>query len=354
MTEAPRNQSMLFAPLTLRGVTLKNRVVMSPMHMYSGGSDGRATDFHLVHYGARALGGVGLVMQEVTAVDPRGRIRPVDLGLWDDAHVAPLKRVVDFVHVHGHGAKMGVQLGHAGRKAWTLEKGRGETPLVGPSALPFASDWVVPQALQEEDLDTIVAAFVAATRRALSAGYDVVEVHAAHGYLLHQFLSPLSNQRTDAYGGSLENRARLPRRVVQAVRSAWPLDRALFVRVSATDWAPGGLDISQTVQVARWLREDGVDLLDVSAGGNTLESSPTGPGYLAPFSSEARRETGLPVGVVGFITAPELAEELVRNGHADLVFLGRVLLREPFWALKAARKLGVDLEWPEQYRRARS
>jgi 2,4-dienoyl-CoA reductase-like NADH-dependent reductase (Old Yellow Enzyme family) len=351
MAEAPQNQSMLFAPLTLRGVTLKNRVVMSPMHTYNATGAGHPSDFHLVHYGARALGGVGLVIQEVTAVDPRGRIRSVDLGLWDDAHVAPLKRVVDFVH--GHGAKMGVQLGHAGRKGWSPDKGRGETPIVGPSPLPFASDWAVPQALQDRDLDGIVAAFVAATRRALSAGYDVVEIHSAHGYLLHQFLSPLSNQRTDAYGGSLENRARLLRRVVQEVRAAWPLDRALFVRVSATDWVPGGLDIAQTVQVARWLREDGVDLLDVSAGLNTPAASPSGPGYLAPFSSQVRRETGLPAGVVGFITAPELAEEIVRNGRADLVFLGRVLLRDPFWALKAARELGVNLEWPEPYRRAK-
>jgi 2,4-dienoyl-CoA reductase-like NADH-dependent reductase (Old Yellow Enzyme family) len=351
MAEAPQNQSMLFTPLTLRGLTLKNRIVMSPMAMYSATCEGLPTDFHMVHYGARALGGVGLVMQEVTAIDPRGRIRAVDLGLWDEAHVAPLKRVVDFVH--GHGAKMGLQLGHAGRKAWTPDKGRGETPIVGPSAVPFASDWLVPQALREGDLDGIVADFVAAARRALSAGYDVVEVHAAHGYLLHEFLSPLSNQRTDAYGGSLENRARLLRRVVQAVRAAWPLDRLLFVRVSAVDWAPGGLDIAQTVQVARWLREDGVDLLDVSVGGNTLESPTTGPGYLAPFSAQVRRETGLAAGVVGFITAPELAEELVLNGQADLVFLGRELLRDPFWALRAARELGVNLEWPEQYRRAK-
>jgi NADPH2 dehydrogenase len=324
---------------------------MSPMNMYSGTAEGRPTDFHLVHYGARAQGGVGLVMQEVTAIDARARIRPSDLGLWDDAQAALLRRVVDFVH--SQGAKMGVQLGHAGRKGWTNEQGRGETPIVGPSAVPFAPDWVVPLALQERDLDGIVAGFVAAARRALTAGYDVVEVHSAHGYLLHEFLSPLSNQRTDAYGGSLENRARLLRRVVQAVRGAWPMDRALFARISATDWTPGGLDIAQTVQVARWLQEDGVDLLDVSAGGNVPGASPTGPGYLAPISSQVRRETGLPVSVVGFISAPELAEEIVRNGRADLVFLGRELLRNPYWALKAAQELGVDLEWPEQYRRAK-
>ena len=352
MSEEPRYHSMLFAPLTLRGVTLKNRVVMSPMNTYSATLEGRPTDFHLVHYGARALGGVGLVMQEVTAVDPRGRIRPVDLGLWDDGQIAPLKRVVDFVR--GQGAKMGVQLGHSGRKGWTPDKGHGETPIVGPSALPFASGWAVPVALGEKDLDAIVAAFVASARRALAVGYDVVEVHAAHGYLLHEFLSPLSNQRTDAYGGSLENRARLLRRVVQAVRSAWPLDRALFVRVSASDWTQGGLDIAQTVQIARWLQEDGVDLLDVSAGGNTPAAAPAGPGYLAPFSTQVRRETGLPASVVGFIKAPDLAEEIVRNGRADLVFLGRALLRDPFWALKAARDLGADVEWPEQYRRAKA
>ena len=352
MAEGLQYQSMLFAPLTLRGVTLKNRVAMSPMNTYSATTEGQPTDFHLVHYGARALGGVGLVMQEVTAVDPRGRIRPVDLGLWDDAQVAPLQRLVNFVH--GQGAKMGVQLGHAGRKGWTPTKGKGETPIVGPSALPFASDWVVPQALQESDLDAIVKAFVAAAGRALAVGYDIVEVHSAHGYLLHQFLSPLSNQRTDAYGGSLENRARLLRRIVQAVRAAWPVDRALFVRVSSSDWAPGGLDIGQIVQLAHWLKEDGVDLLDVSAGGNTPAAAPTGPGYLAPFAAQVRRETGLPVSVVGFIKAPELAEEIVRNGRADVVFLGRALLRDPFWALKAARELAVDVEWPEQYRRAKT
>jgi 2,4-dienoyl-CoA reductase-like NADH-dependent reductase (Old Yellow Enzyme family) len=351
MTEVSQNQSALFSPLTLRGVTLKNRVVMSPMNMYSGSPEGRPTDFHLVHYGARALGGVGLIMQEVTAVDPRGRIRPVDLGLWDEGQIAPLKRVVDFVH--SQGAKMGVQLGHAGRKGWTPDKGRGETPIVGPSAVPFASDWVVPLALQEKDLDVIVAAYVASARRALAVGYDVAEVHSAHGYLLHEFLSPLSNQRTDGYGGSLENRARLLRRVVQAVRAAWPLDRALFVRVSATDWMPGGIEITQSIQVARWLQEDGVDLLDVSAGGNTPAAGSSGPGFLAPFTSRIRRETGLPVSVVGFITSPELAEEIVRNGRADLVCLGRELLREPFWVLRAARELGVNAEWPEPYRRAK-
>lgn len=341
----------LFSPLTLRGLTLKNRIVMSPMDMYCATEDGLPTDFHFVHYGARALGGVGLIIQEVTAVEARGRITLGDLGIWDDAHISPLKRIVDFVH--SQGAKMGIQIGHAGRKAWSHQKGYGPTPVVGPSPVAFDADWAVPQPLSEAELDGIVASFVAAARRALAAGYDVLEIHAAHGYLLHQFLSPISNRRTDGYGGSLENRARLLRRVVQAVRAAWPPDKPLFVRVSASDWSSGGLDIDQIVQVARWLQEDGVDLLDCSSGGNVPVAPPVGPGYQVPFAQKVRQETGLPTGAVGLITTPEMAEEIIQNHRADLVFLGRELLRNPFWPLHAARHLGVDLEWPAQYKRAK-
>ena len=343
--------SVLFSPLTLRGLTLKNRVVMSPMNTYSATHDGHPTDFHLVHYGIRALGGVGLVMQEVTAIAPEGRIREADLGLWDDGQVEPLRRIVDFVH--SQGAKMGVQIGHAGRKSWTPEKGHGPTAVVGPSAVAFDAGWAVPRELTESDLDGVVTAFAAAAGRALAAGYDVVEIHAAHGYLLHQFLSPVSNRRADAYGGSLENRARLVRRVVQAVRVVWPLDKPLFVRVSATDWTPGGLDIEQTVELARWLKEDGTDLVDCSTGGNVPTAPPSGPGYQVPFAHRVRREAGVPTGAVGLITTPELAEEIVRNERADLVFLARELLRNPMWTLHAARRLGVDVEWPMQYRRAK-
>ncbi len=343
--------SVLFSPLTLRGLTLQNRIVMSPMDMYSAGEDGRPTDFHLVHYGARAIGGVGLLLQEVTAVEARGRISLGDLGLWDDAQMAPLRHIVDFVH--SQGARMGVQIGHAGRKAWSAARAYGPLPVVGPSAVAFDADWALPQALAEGELDGLVAAFAAAARRALAVGYDVVEIHSAHGYLLHQFLSPLSNQRTDAYGGSLENRARLLRRVTQAVRAAWPPDKPLFVRVSASDWTPGGLDIEQIVQVARWLKEDGVDLLDCSSGGNVPAPPPAGPGYQVPFAQRVKRDTGLPTGAVGLITTPELAEEVVRNQRADLILLGRALLREPHWPLRAAKRLGVDLAWPAQYTRAK-
>jgi 2,4-dienoyl-CoA reductase-like NADH-dependent reductase (Old Yellow Enzyme family) len=343
--------SSLFSPLTLRGLTLKNRVVMSPMNMYSGTNSGLPTDFHLVHYGAPALGGVGLIMQEVTSVDARGRIRNVDLGLWDDCQVAPLQRIVAFVHANG--ATMGVQLGHAGRKGWTPGKGKGETPIVGPSAIPFAPDWAVPQAMSEAEMDALVAAFVAAAGRALTAGYDVVEIHGAHGYLLHEFLSPLSNHRTDAYGGGLENRARLLRRIVQAVRAVWPGQKPLFTRLSASDWTPGGLDIEQTIQIVRWLKEDGVDLVDCSSGGNVPTAPNTGPGYQAPFAETVRREIGMPTGAVGMLGTPQLAEEIIRNGRADLIFLGRPLLANPNWALKAARKLGVDVEWPVQYERGK-
>lgn len=343
--------SFLFSPITLRGVTLKNRVVMSPMNTYSATADGLPTDFHMVHYGIRALGGVGLIIQEVTSVQPTGRIREVDLGLWDDQQVEPLSRIVDFIH--GHGAKSGVQLGHAGRKGWSTQKGRGITPIVGPSAVPFDADWVVPESMTLAAVDELVAAFASASRRALAAGYDIVEIHAAHGYLLHQFLSPLSNHRTDEYGGSLENRARVVRRVAQAIRGVWPLDRPLFVRVSATDWTPGGLDLPQTIQIARWLREDGVDLVDCSSGGNVPVAPSSGPGYQVPFAQAIRKETGVPTGAVGLITTAEMAEEVVRNQRADLVFLARELLRNPLWALQAARQLGVDLEWPEQYKRAK-
>ncbi len=343
--------SFLFSPLTLRGVTLKNRIVMSPMNTQSATVDGRPTDFHLVHYGIRAMGGVGLVMQEVTAVQATGRIREADLGLWDDDQVEPLNRIV--CYIHGYGAKAGVQLGHAGRKGWASHKGRGMAPIVGPSAVPFDDDWVVPECLGLAELDRLVADFAASARRALAAEFDVVEIHAAHGYLIHEFLSPLSNHRIDEYGGSLENRARLLRRVTQAMRGVWPPDRPLFVRVSATDWTPGGIDLEQTIQVVRWLKEDGVDLVDCSSGGNVPAAPSSGPGYQVPFAQAIRKETGLPTGAVGLITTAEMAEEVVRNQRADLVFLARELLRNPLWALHAARQLGVDLEWPEQYKRGK-
>jgi 2,4-dienoyl-CoA reductase-like NADH-dependent reductase (Old Yellow Enzyme family) len=346
--------SQLFSPLTLRGVTLRNRIAMSPMCMYSAGEDGIATDFHLVHLGARATGGVGLVITEATAVEPRGRISMNDLGLWDDAQVEPLARIVRLCKAQG--AVMCSQLAHAGRKAWTPTKGAGPQPPVAPSALAFDADWTVPHELSRADLDGIVAAYRAAAQRALHAGFDTVEVHAAHGYFLHEFLSPISNHRTDEYGGSLENRGRMLLRVVDVVRAALPESQPLLVRLSSTDWVEGGLTIEDQVQVARWLKARGVDLADCSSGGSTPSTPPVGPGYpgyQVPFAEKIRREAGIATMTVGLITTPEMAEEIVQNGRADVVALGRELLRNPYWPLHAARALGHDLAWPKQYLRAK-
>jgi len=353
--------SALFSPLIQRGVTLRNRIVVSPMCQYSC-EDGVATDWHLVHLGARAVGGAAVVMAEATAVEARGRISPQDLGIWGDAHVAPLARVAAFLR--GQGAVPAVQLAHAGRKASTARPWEGGHPVapaqggwsvVGPSALPFAAGHPVPAALATGDLAGVVQAFVAAARRALAAGFELVEIHSAHGYLLHQFLSPLSNRRTDRYGGSFENRIRLLTEVVAAVRAVWPERLPLWVRVSATDWAEaGGWDLPQTVALARILQGLGVDLLDCSSGGTLAHAKiPAGPGFQVPFAEAVRRETGLATGAVGFITEPRQAEEIVAGGRADVVLLARQFLRDPYWPLNAAKTLGVDLPWPAQYRRAK-
>jgi 2,4-dienoyl-CoA reductase-like NADH-dependent reductase (Old Yellow Enzyme family) len=341
----------LFTPLRLRGVTLRNRIAMSPMCMYSAGEDGIATDFHLAHLAARAVGGVGLVSTEATAVESRGRISVNDLGLWDDAQIEPLARIVRLCK--SQGAMVCTQLAHAGRKAWTPTKGRGPLEAVAPSGIPFDADWAVPHELSRAELDPIVSAYRAAVGRALKAGFDAVELHAAHGYFLHAFLSPLSNRRTDEYGGSLENRARLLLRVVDAVRAVLPESTPLLVRLSSTDWIEGGLTLDDQVQVARWLKAHGVDLVDCSSGGSTPQLPPVGPGYQVPFAERIRREAGIATMSVGLITTPEMAEEIVRNGRADVVAMGRELLRNPYWPLHAARALGHDLAWPKQYVRAK-
>lgn len=343
--------SQLFSPLTLRGTTLRNRIVMSPMCMYSAGEDGCATDFHLAHLTARATGGVGLILTEAAAVEPRGRISVNDLGLWNDAQIEPLARIVRLCK--SQGAAVGTQIAHAGRKAWSPTKGKGPSRAVAPSPIPFDADWETPQELTSADLDQIVAAYQSATRRAVAAGFDVLELHGAHGYFLHQFLSPLSNRRTDAYGGSLENRARLPLRVVEAVRATMPDAQPLLVRLSCSDWVPGGITPDEQVQVARWLKARGVDVVDCSSGGGTPQLPPVGPGYQLPFAEKIRREAGIATMAVGLITTPEMAEEIVRNGRADLVAMGRELLRSPYWPLQAARALGHDLAWPKQYLRAK-
>ncbi|MBN9520324.1 NADH:flavin oxidoreductase/NADH oxidase [bacterium] len=346
----------LLSPLAVRGVTLRNRIAMSPMCQYVA-RDGFADDWHLVHLGSRAAGGVGLVVVEATAVAAEGRITPGDLGIWTDAHVPPLARIARFVE--SQGAVAGIQLAHAGRKAscdlpWAggagLTPDRGGWPVVGPSAVAFDEGNPVPAALDAAGIDGVVAAFEAATRRALAAGFRVVEVHAAHGYLLHEFLSPLSNYRTDDYGGSLENRMRLPLRVAAAVRKIVPPELPVFVRISATDWADGGWDADQSVVLAGRLKELGIDLIDVSSGGLVPKARiPVGKGYQVPLARKLRDEAGVMTGAVGLITEVKYANEIVTGGDADLVFVARELLREPYWALKAQQELGAEPVWPISY-----
>ncbi|MEJ2666608.1 MAG: NADH:flavin oxidoreductase/NADH oxidase [Deinococcales bacterium] len=352
----------LFDPLVLRGLHLQNRIAVSPMCQYSS-VDGFADDWHLVHLGTRAVGGAGLVITEATAVEARGRISPRDLGLWQDAHVDGLRRITRFVHEQGGAA--GIQLAHAGRKASTYHPwagAHGAVPeqdggwqVVGPSSQPFAPDYPRPRALRADEAAGIVAAFEAAASRALDAGFDVIEIHAAHGYLLHSFLSPLVNTRDDAYGGDFEGRTRLLCEVATAVRRVWPDDRALFTRLSATDWVDGGWTGDDTVRLARRLAELGVDLIDCSSGGLVPGAPvPVAPGYQVPFAARVRAEAGIPSGAVGMITQPEQAASIVAGGQADLVLLGREMLRNPYWPQKAARALGLDPKplFPPQYLRA--
>ncbi len=353
---------MLFSPLKLREVTLRNRIAVSPMCQYSA-HDGIAGDWHLVHLGSRAVGGAGLVIFEATAVEARGRISPADLGIWDDAQVEPLARVVRFVE--GQGAAACLQLAHAGRKAsvrapWDeagapLAEEDGGWPVVGPSPIPFAAGHPVPAPLDAAGMRGIAHAFAEGARRGLAAGFRVLEVHAAHGYLLHQFLSPLSNHRRDDYGGPFENRTRLAREVVAAVREVWPARLPLLVRVSATDWAEGGWAPEEAVALGRALRDLGVDLVDTSSGGLVPTAQvPAGPGYQAGFAERVRREAGIATGAVGLITSPEQAEHVLRTGQADLVLLAREMLRDPYWPLHAAARLRAEVAWPKQYLRARN
>jgi len=347
-------------PFTLRSQTFANRVFVSPMCEYSS-DDGFANDWHLVHLGSRAVGGAGLVLTEATAVTPEGRISPQDLGIWKDDHVDFLARIVRFID--GQGSVAGMQLAHAGRKASTYRpwSGNGTVPVadggwtdvVAPSAMAFADNYPQPQALTLAGIAGVTAAFADAARRALAAGFRVVEIHAAHGYLLHEFLSPLSNQRDDQYGGSFDNRTRIVREVVTAVRGVWPESLPLLVRISATDWVEGGWDIEQSIELARQLKPLGADFIDCSTGGNVAQATiPVGPGYQAPFAERIRREAGIPAGAVGLITEAAQAEEIVASGQADAVLLARELLRDPYFPMRAARELGQDLAWPVQYLRA--
>ena len=352
--------SILFSPFTLRSITFRNRIFVSPMCQYSS-LDGLPTNWHLVHLGSRAVGGAGLVMVEATAVSPEGRISPDDSGIWSDAHAEAFVPITRFIREQG--AVAGIQLAHAGRKGSCSLPWLGGGPLgmeacgwqpLGPGNVPFDLGHPVPRAMTLDELDEIEAQFRDATHRALAAGFQMVELHMAHGYLLHEFLSPLVNQRGDDYGGTLENRLRFPLRVARAVREEWPAELPLFVRISATDWVEGGWDIDQSVILARQLKEIGVDLIDCSSGFAVPdEPVPFGPGFQVPFAARVRAEAGIASGAVGVITESVQAEQIVATGQADVVLLGREMLRDPYWPLHAAKALRVDAPWPNQYLHAK-
>jgi len=372
MSSAVTAPDHLFAPLTQRSLTLPNRICVSPMCQYSS-TDGLADDWHFVHLGSRAIGGAGVVFTEAAAVSPEGRITPGDLGIWSDAHIAPLARITEFLRIHG--SVPAIQLAHAGRKAsmtppWgftgtTLPATDAPTPVralspeeggwqtVGPSAAPYSDSYTKPHELDRAGMDKIVADFAAATQRAAKAGFLLAEVHAAHGYLTHEFLSPLSNLRTDQYGGSLANRARFPVEIIRAVRSNFPENLPVWVRVSVTDWVNGGLTFDDIIEFCKLLKSEHIDLIDVSSGGNDpRQQIPIGSGYQVAFAERIRREAGIATGAVGMITEPAQADQIVRTGQADVVLLARELLRDPYWPMRAAHELHQPASWPLQYERA--
>lgn len=350
--------SRLFSSIKIKNVDLKNRIVVSPMCQYSA-MDGFTNDWHLVHLGSRAIGGAGLIIAEATAVSPEGRITPYDLGLWHGDHIEGLRRIVDFIDIQGSVA--GIQLAHAGRKAscaspWQggrqLDEKHGGWLTVAPSAIPFIDGLRPPEPLTVEGINKVVDDFRSAAERALKAGFKVIEIHGAHGYLIHEFLSPLSNKRTDEYGGSFANRIRLLQRVVESVRSVWTEEKPLFVRLSASDWTEGGWTVEESVQLAWVLKDMGVDLIDCSSGGNVFHAKvPVGPGYQVIFS-EAIRRAGILTGAVGLITSATQAESVLKEDKADLIFFARQMLRDPYFALHAATELGEVIKWPNQYMRA--
>ncbi|MDB5319073.1 MAG: namA 1 [Phycisphaerales bacterium] len=352
--------SQLFSPLTLREVTFKNRIFVSPMCQYSS-EDGFPTDWHLVHLGSRAVGGAALVMVEATAVSPVGRITPADSGLWSAAHASAFQRITTFIKENN--SVPGVQLAHAGRKASTDAPWRGGRPLpagqqdwqpLAPSPIPFDSGYPVPREMTQADIEQLVADFAASTRLAIDAGFEVIELHMAHGYLLHEFLSPLSNRRTDSYGGSFANRIRLPLRIARTVREIWPKQFPLFVRLSVTDWAEGGWDLPQSIEFSNALKLVGVDLIDCSSGALVPHVKiPIGPGYQVPFAAAIREQAHIATGAVGMITDPHQAEQIISDRKADAVLLARALLADPYWPLHAAKALGDDIAWPVQYARAK-
>lgn len=353
-------KSVLFTPLRIKDVEFRNRIFVSPMCQYSS-EDGLPTDWHLVHLGSRAVGGAALVLVEATAVSPEGRISPWDSGIWSGRHALAFQKITAFLKAQG--AVPGIQIAHAGRKASTDAPWRGGRPLgtdsggwqpMAPSPVPFDEVSPVPRAMSREEIERVEDQFADAARYSLEAGFEVLEIHMAHGYLAHEFLSPLSNRRTDLYGGDLENRMRFPLEVAKKVREIWPENLPLFVRISCTDWMEGGWDLVQSVELCRRLKEMAVDLIDCSSGGLVPRARiPVGPGFQVPFAEAVRREVGIAVGAVGLITSPVQAEQIVANGQADAVLLARELLRNPYWPLDAARALGVDLPWPPQYRLAK-
>jgi len=353
--------SKLLSPLTIKSVTLRNRIVISPMCQYSA-KDGFANDWHLVHLGSRAVGGAGLIIQEATAVSPEGRITPADLGLWKDEHKEKLKNIITFVHAHG--SAMGIQLAHAGRKASHDLPWKGGKQLaiqnqdawhsVAPSAIPFLEGGQPPSELDERGIQKVIEDFKKAARRSADLDYDVLEIHSAHGYLLHEFLSPLSNQRKDSYGGTFENRIRLLLEIVSAVQEVWPKDKPLFVRISASDWAEGGWNIDESVKLAKLLKQLGVDVIDCSSGGQVPHQKITlGPGYQVPFAERIKKEAEIMTGAVGLITTATQAEDILTHDKADLIFLARESLRNPYFPMKAAKELNEDFKWPDQYMRAK-
>lgn len=352
--------SKLFSPLVIKDIEFKNRMVISPMCQYSA-VDGFATDWHLVHLGSRAVGGAALIIQEATAVSPEARITPGDLGLYKDEHIEKLQVITKFIH--DQGALAGIQLAHAGRKAscsvpWKggdkLKEGAGGWKTVAPTSVAFNIEDDAPEALDIAGIINVIADFKAAAQRSLSAGYKVVEIHAAHGYLIHQFLSPLSNHRIDNYGGSFENRIRLLLEIVKAIQTVWPQNLPLFVRISATDWADGGWNIEEAVKLSAILKKGGVDLIDCSSGGLVPYAKiPWKPGYQVTFAERIKKEAGILTSAVGLITEVQQAEHILKKGEADLILLGRESLREPYFALKAAADLGDDISWPLQYQRAK-
>jgi 2,4-dienoyl-CoA reductase-like NADH-dependent reductase (Old Yellow Enzyme family) len=349
----------LFSPLKIRGIELKNRIAVSPMCQYSS-EDGMPTDWHLVHLGSRAVGGAALVIQEATAVSPEGRISPEDAGIWNDQQADAYKRTTSFIT--SYNSIPAIQLAHAGRKGSTYSpwKGKGEVKkenggwqTYSPSPIHFSNEYPTPKEMDESDIDKVINDFCSAAKRSIAAGYKLIELHMAHGYLVHEFLSPLSNSRKDKYGGSLENRCRFAIRIAKCVRDIIPENYPLFARISASDWIEGGWNIEDSVQLSIQLKRAGVDLIDCSSGGNAPIVIPTGPGYQIPFSEKIKNEAAILTGGIGFITSPEQADHIIRTGQADIVLLAREILRNPYWPLHAAKALNADVDWPVQYTRAK-